>query len=338
MPCVSVIIVNYNGSHLLKECLDSLRKQTYTDFETIVVDNASTDGSVDLVKNHYPEVHVLVNEINLGYGEGNNMGIMYSKGKYVVLLNNDTKVHSRWLEELIKVAEQDTTIGMCASKILNYDNPEIIDNTGLLMYPDGLARGRGRLEKDRGQYDTLEEVFIPSGCAALYRKEMLEEIGLFDEDFFLYLDDVDIGLRARLAGWKCIYVPEAIVYHRYSATTEPYSLLKAYLVERNRIWIVIKYFPLRMLLMSPLYTFLRYLFQVYGALAGKGAVNKFTKSESIFNAIKIVLKAYLSAFRMSGKMLRKRRDIGRFKRVNNSEFYEWFKHYRISIRELAFKD
>ena len=338
MPFVSVIIVNYNGSHLLKECLESLSRQTYTDFEIIVVDNGSTDGSVELVKNHFPEVHILVNETNLGYGEGNNRGIMHSKGRYVVLLNNDTKVHHCWLEELIKVAEEDSSIGMCASKILNYDNPEIIDNTGLLMYPDGLARGRGRLEKDRGQYDTLEEVFIPSGCAALYRREMLEEIGLFDEDFFLYLDDVDIGLRARLAGWKCIYVPDAIVYHKYSATTEPYSPLKAYLVERNRIWIVIKYFPLRMILMSPFYTFLRYLFQIYAVLTGKGAVNKLTKSESIFNTIKIVLKAYLSAFKMSGKMLRKRRDIGRFKRVNNSEFYEWFKNYRISTRELAFKD
>ncbi len=338
MPLVSVIIVNYNGVHLLKDCLDSLRSQTLSDFEVILVDNASSDSSVKFVKEGYPEVRVIVNNDNLGFGGGNNRGIKASRAGYIALLNNDTKAHRRWLESLVEAAESDKTIGMCASKILNFDNPEIIDNTGLLMYPDGLARGRGRLEKDRGQYDRLEEVFIPSGCAAFYRRKMLDEIGLFDEDFFLYLDDVDMGLRARMAGWRCVYVPDAIVYHRYSATADPYSPLKAYLVERNRVWVVIKYFPLRMILMSPFYTSLRYLFQAYGILSGRGAVNRLAKSESMFNTIGIVLKAYLSALRMSGKMIRKRKEIARLKKIDNMEFHGWFKRYRIKVREIALKD
>ena len=338
MPKVSVIIVNYNGLHLLKECLDSLRKQTFRDFEIILVDNASSDGSVDFVKSHYPDVKIIVNEENLGYGGGNNVGIKSSEGKYVVLLNNDTRVHNRWLEELVNVAERDYKIGMCASKILNYDNPEIIDNTGLLMYPDGLARGRGRLEKDRGQFDKQEEVFFPSGCAALYRREMLDEIGLFDEDFFLYLDDVDIGLRGRLAGWKCMYVPDAVVYHRYSATAEPYSPLKAFLVERNRLWIVLKYFPVRLIFTSLFYTFLRYLVQGYGVLRGKGAGSHLLKSESALKSIGILIEAYLSALSRSGKMLKRRREIMKIKRVSNKDFYGWLKRYGIGVKEIALKD
>src|SRR5512135_3557568 len=145
MPVVSVIIVNYNGLSHLKECLDSLRGQTFRDFETILVDNASADNSAAFVKEHYPEVSIIENRENLGYGGGNNAGIRESQGKYVVLLNNDTKVDPHWLQRLVETAEKDGTIGMCASKILNYYHRDIIDNTRLLLYRDGIGRGRGRL-------------------------------------------------------------------------------------------------------------------------------------------------------------------------------------------------
>jgi len=337
-PEISVVIVNYNGVRLLTDCLDSLRLQTFRDFEVIFVDNASSDESVVFVTDNYPEVKVIVNSENLGYGGGNNTGIISSKGKYVALLNNDTRVDARWLDRLHAAAEKDRAIGMCASKILNYYHPEIIDNTGLLIYRDGIARGRGRLEKDAGQYALEEEVFFPSGCAGLYRREMLDEIGLFDEDFFLYVDDVDIGLRARMAGWKCLYVPDAVVYHKYSATTEPYSPLKAYLVERNRIWVVIKCFPLGMAAESLFYTMLRYIMQGYGIATGKGAGSRLVRSGSGLASVFILLRAYLSAFRKFSNMVRKRKRIMAAKKVSKREISLWFRRFGIGARELALKD
>jgi GT2 family glycosyltransferase len=324
--------------HLLRDCLDSLRGQTFRDFECILIDNASTDESVEFVRKHYPEVRIIQNQKNLGYGGGNNVGITASSGKYIALLNNDTKADANWLQRLVEAIEEDEKIGMCASKILNYYNPETIDNTGLLLYKDGIARGRGRLEKDVGQYASSEEVFFPSGCAGLYKREMLDGIGLFDEDFFLYLDDVDIGMRGRLAGWKCIYVPDAVVYHKYSATTEPYSSLKAYLVERNRIWIVMKYFPLRMMIVSLFYTLLRYVLQGYGALRKKGASSHLVRSESVFTILGIILKAYISALYKSGRMLRKRRQVMSIKKVTNREISQWFRVFGMGAKEIALKE
>jgi len=338
MPAVSVIIVNYNGLPHLKECLDSLRRQTFEDFEIVLVDNASADDSVRFVKSNYAEVTVIVNLKNLGYGGGNNVGIKASSGKYLALLNNDTRVDARWLQRLVEAAEKDGTIGMCASKILNYYHQDIIDNTGLLLYRDGIGRGRGRLEKDSGQYDSEEEVFFPSGCAGLYLRTMLDEIGLLDEDFFLYVEDVDIGLRARIAGWRCIYVPEAAVYHKYSATTEPYSPLKAYLVERNRIWVVLKCFPLGMLLVSPFYTLLRYFMQGYGAITGKGASGRFMESVSVFKVLGTLVKAYVTALGGLARTLRKRREIMGLKKIGKSEFKTLFKRFSVGVKEVSLKE
>ncbi len=335
---VSVIIVNYNGRDHLAECLDALRVQTFRDFEIILVDNASTDGSVIFVTKTYPEVAIIENRENLGYGGGNNAGIRQSHGKYVVLLNNDTKAEPKWLEKLIGPVEKDQGVGMCASKIMDYYHPEIIDNTGLLIYRDGIARGRGRLEEDRGQYALEEEVFVPSGCAGLYRRDMLEEIGLFDEDFFLYVDDVDIGFRARLAGWKCTYVPDAVVYHKYSATTEPYSPLKAYLVERNRIWVVMKCFPARLAITSIFHTLLRYLMQGYGIVTGKGAGSRLVRSGSGAGSGMILLKAYVSAFRKFGKMREKRKQIRMTRKVSRGDIASWLRRFGIGLKELALKD
>lgn len=338
MPLASVIIVNFNGLSHLKGCLDSLRGQTFRDFEVILVDNASADESVAFVNDNYPEVTVIENHENVGYGGGNNAGIKASSGKYLALLNNDTKVDPHWLQRLLETAEKDRTIGMCASKILNYYHQDMIDNTGLLMYRDGIGRGRGRLEKDIGQYDSAGEIFFPSGCAGLYKKEMLDEIGLLDEDFFLYVEDVDIGLRARIAGWRCVYVPDAVVYHKYSATTEPYSPLKAYLVERNRIWVVLKCFPIRMILVSPFYTLLRYIIQAYGALTGKGASGRLMQSTSVFKTLGILMKAYVTALGRFSKIMAKRREVMRTKKFSNRELAGRFSRFGISVREVSLKE
>jgi len=335
---ISVVIVNFNGKHLLAECLDSLREQTLNDFETILVDNASSDGSVEFVRTGYPEVRIVETGSNLGYGGGNNAGIVVAKGKYIFLLNNDTKVDPRCLYELFTCAEKNDNAGMCACRIMNYYEPAVIDNTGLLMYRDGIARGRGRLETYSDQYDNETEVFFPSGCAGLYRKSMFDEIGGFDEDLFLYLDDVDIGLRGRWAGWKCLYVPGAVVYHKYSATTEPYSPLKAYLVERNRIWIVFKYFPFTLLIGSFCYAIMRYIVQAYGMIRGRGAGSRLVSEQSFLSGVKTLLKAYWDGFMGIRSVLRKRKEIMSMMSITTGEIERLFASFSIGVVEVALKD
>jgi len=339
-PLASVIVVNWNGKAVIEDCLHSLSQQTYSSLEIIVVDNGSIDSSVALIREKYGDlVHLVQNQANLGFAGGNNVGIRVSRGKYILLLNNDATADPRWVEELVKVAESDPSIGMCASKIYSFDEPEILDSAGgLLIYRDGLSRGRGRLEHDQGQYDQVEEVLLPSGCACLYQRKMLDEIGLFDEDFFAYSDDTDLGLRGRIAGWRCLYVPTALAYHRYSASTGRYSPLKAYLAERNRIWVAIKNFPLIALFLSPVFTAWRLLLHAYALIIKRGVTGKFKEQHTIGALILSILNAYGSAIAGLPKMWMKRKEIQKYQRVSSRAIYSWFKLYRITASELAFKE
>jgi len=337
---ISVIILNYNGKDYIEECLDSVLDQTYEPLEIIVVDNASNDSSLEILKEKYSsKIKLIESNTNLGFAGGNNLALDYTKGEFIALLNNDAVADRRWIEEFMSAVNRcDGTFGMWASKILFYDDREIIDTAGHLIYPDGLNRGRGKGEKDKGQYDKEEEVFFPSGCAAIYRKEMLDIIGFFDPDFFAYGDDTDLGMKARIAGWKCIYVPKSVVYHHSSAASGKYSPLKAYLVERNRLWVLIKYFPLRYILLSPFYTGLRWILQLYGALTGKGAAGRFTEQYSLWKLISVLLRACFDAIRGSLKMIRKRLALNKIKKTSRRDFSLWIKRYRISAKEIALRD
>ncbi len=339
-PDVSVVIVNWNGRHLLAECLDSLVGQrNIRDVEVILVDNGSQDGSAEFVQGHYQNVKVISLPENIGFAGGNNAGIRIAAGKYIALLNNDTKADSLWLSGLVASAEAGPqTVGMWAGKILSYDRPGIIDNVGLLLYPDGLGRGKGRLEKDEGQYDAPGESLFPSGCAALYRKAMLDEIGLFDEAFFAYADDVDVGLRARLAGWECRYVPTAKVFHKYSSSSSAYSPLKAFLVERNRIWVLLKYYPLELILLSPVFTLLRLSAYMVGALTGKGASGRFSEQHSVVRAMFVLFRAWGAALKAVPAIVRQRRSGARLRLLSRFAIYRLFCTYRLSVREVGLKE
>jgi len=336
-PLISVVVLNWNGRQVVDKCLQSLQEQTYHLLEIIVVDNASTDGSVDLFKKEFPEVRLIVNGKNIGFGGGNNVGIRAAHGKYIMMLNNDTRLDPNCIEELKRAIEKNPHYGACASKILLEYEDNLIDAAGIVICPDGLSIGRGRLESG-DQYDEETEVFFASDCACLYRREMLEDIGLYDEDFFAYADETDMGWRAQLAGWKCIYNPKAIVYHFHSASSGTYSPMKAFLVERNRIWVALKSYPLPLLIFGQFYTFWRYMLQAYGAFFGKGAAGRFTSDFSKMELIKILMKVYLSIWKQLPLMLKKRRTIQKKKRINNREVYQLLKHFGISAKEIAFRE
>jgi GT2 family glycosyltransferase len=338
-PLVSVIIPNWNGRKFLAECIDSLKEQTFRDFETILVDNGSTDGSAELAEERYSGfLRIIRNSNNLGFTGGNNIGIQAARGEFIVLLNNDTWTEPTWLEELVKAIGPDPRVGMWASKVYSYFQRDQIEAVGELIYWDGLNRARGQYEQDRGQYEEKEEIFFPPGCGGMYRKRVFDEVGLFDEDFFAYGDDAEIGIRARMAGWRCFYVPKAILYHKNSGSTAPYSPLKAFYVERNRFWITVKYFPMSLLFLSLFFTIYRFGFQAYGVLTHQGAAGKFTEIYSPFRLMGILLKAYGSGFLYLPRMWRKRRRMAILQKVTFRDFYQWFKRFGISAKEISLRD
>ena len=238
---VSVVIPNWNGERFLRGCLQSLREQTFKAFEVILVDNASTDGSLALVEKEFPEVRIVKLVRNLGLTGGANAGIKAAQGEVIALLNNDAEAHPNWLESLWDALQRHPEAGMAASKILLYDRRSIINSAGDFYRLDGVPGNRGVWEEDRGQYDREEYVFGACGGAAAYRKAMLEEIGLFDEDMFMYCEDVDLAWRAQIAGYRCVYTPKAIAYHRLSATGG--GKLASFYNGRNFIYVLAKDYP-----------------------------------------------------------------------------------------------
>ena len=200
----------------------SCRTTTYG-FEVVVVDNGSKDGSLEMLAREFTtgqpfRLKIIRNSENKGFCAANNQGLAAAGGQLLALLNNDAEAEPGWLTALAAIFHDNPDVGMAASKILVHEDPTKIDKAGHLIYPDGQNRGRGSGELDIGQYDKIEEILWPDGCAAMYRGKMLDQIGGFDEDFFAYADDAELGLRARIAGWRCLYVPRAVVRHHRGST------------------------------------------------------------------------------------------------------------------------
>jgi len=338
VPAVSLIILNWNGRELLRGCLASVEAQTFSDFETIVVDNGSTDASVSMVEESFPNVRVIANDHNTGYCRGNNMGMDVAGGELVVLLNNDAELAPEFLERLTAAAEADASAGMFATRIMMYDRPAVLDSAGLLVYPDGVCRSRGWLDEMGPGYEESCDVLGPNGCAAAYRRVMLDDVGVFDERYFAYLEDLDLALRGQLRGWRCSYVPDAVAYHKKSMTSGYHSAFKAYLVERNRIWNALKLFPLRLLALSPFYTLARYGAQAYATMTGKGISSGFARDYSRTRLLRILLRSYLGAFARFPEIWAERRRIQGRRKLGAFAVYALMRRYRLPVRELAFKD
>ncbi|MBU1204260.1 MAG: glycosyltransferase family 2 protein [Nanoarchaeota archaeon] len=271
MVKASIIILNWNGLEFLKDCFESIQKQTFTDFETIMVDNNSQDGSPNYVENVFPWIRVIRNNKNTGQTGGDNTGIKHAKGEYIILLDNDTIVDKNWLKELVVAADSDPKIGMCGSKMYFMDDPRLICSTGLLAFTDGSAIDRGVYEIDKGQYDNKPDIFGPCGGSGLYKKEMLENMKIMgeymDNEFFAYCEDLDIAYKGRLLGYVCKFAPKSIVYHKVNASSRKISNLGLTCGIKNKMWVVIKNFPTKMLLkympfiaMRQVVSFVFYLF------------------------------------------------------------------------------
>ena len=242
-PKVSIIILNWNGLEDTIKCLESLKKITYPNYEVIVVDNGSRGNDADVLEEKYKGyINLIKNKTNLGFAEGNNIAIRKviegKESKYVFLLNNDTAVEPDFLDKIVEFAEHPgNKIGMFQSKILKYNNRKIIDSTGHKKYL-GVVFDRGVGQEDKGQFDKKRKIFGAMGAAVLYKREMLQEIGLFDRNFFAYVEDVELDFRARKIGWKARFVPESIVYHKGGATSIQNPQLFNELSMRNTLLVV----------------------------------------------------------------------------------------------------
>lgn len=242
-PNVSIVIPNWNGKTLLRECLYSLKKQSYARFKIIVVDNGSTDGSLDFLKFYHPEVKVIRLEKNLGFSRAVNEGIKLARTKYVALLNNDTKVSKNWLLFLIRAIQKNKPISAVASKMILMSGK--LDSAGDTMNSVGQAYHRGYGD-DPQKWNEPGLVFLVTAGASLYKRRVFSEVGMFDEDFFAYGEDVDWCLKAQLYGHKFWYEPSAIVYHRHKATASRIRRKVEYLQFRNMTLTIIKNFPFRL--------------------------------------------------------------------------------------------
>lgn len=335
-----MVVVNWNRRELLGRCLLSLSSQQNAPaFEVIVVDNGSSDGSLEMIEDQrtvlsFP-LKVIKNPDNRGFCEANNQGIAQAAGEWVALLNNDAEARPDWIASMYSPMSGRNEYGMVACKILVYEDPGKIDKAGHLIYPDGQNRGRGSGQLDRGQFDATEDVLWPDGCAAMYRKRMLDQIGGFDEDLFAYGDDAELGMRARIAGWKCLYVPQAVVLHHRGSTLGLFSPRRLELIERNRILLAVKHFPATLLWANGFYSAARVTAGAWAALRGKGEAGRFPGMAGKWKIAGALLRGTMQGLQMLPATLRKRRAMAPLRKLTPRQTRQLLFQHRISLKELS---
>lgn len=301
----SIVILSYNSREDLEECIPSLMSQTYQDFEIIVVDNASTDGSEEFIRTNYPMIKVVQTGKNLGYPAGNNAGFEVAEGEYIVVVNPDTVADPEWLSELIKPLKSDPTITATTSKILIYSQKDRINTCANTNHHTGLTFCRG-LNKLASEFDDYQPVGAVSGCSFAIRSDMLKNINGFDPDFFLYQEDADLSWRIRFAGGKIMYVPESVIYHKYKLSIAPW---KEFYLERNRYLILLKNFDSKtLLLLLPSLLITEIMTMGHAVLNGP----KYIKSK---------LLAYFWILRNIRVVLEKRHETLSKKEITDREFF-----------------
>jgi len=319
---VSVVIVNYNGREHLKECLSSVLGQSYTNFEVILVDNCSTDGSADYVQRNFPQVKVVKNSDNLGYGGGNNVAYKNARGKYIAVLNPDTSVDKDWLKELVYALQQRPNAKMVTSKVLLYHDPKIINCCGNDIHFTGLVFSRGLGEKEN-YYAREEYVVAPSGCSFLVPRALIEEIGFFDTEFSHHwlFEDTDLAIRLQLRGYKCLFVPSSKVYHKFALKM---NRQRYFMLERGRYLLLLKNFSCyTLILLLPSLLLTEALTWGYASYKGK---------EYIVSKV----MAYKWILKNLHKVLKKRAKVQKLRSVGDKEVLE-LTTWKISIPQQWLK-
>lgn len=315
-PLVSIIIVTFNNASVIKNCLLALREQSYRNAEVIVVDNDSADSTVRIIEN-FPDVKLVEAGINLGFTGGNILGLSHIQGELIVLLNPDTEPSPVWLEQLVHGMETDQQLGLCASKLIVYGT-DIIDSAGdgSTTTGRGFKRGEG---KDSSLYNTLEYVFGACGGAVMLRRELIADIGFLDNDFFLIHEDTDLNFRAQLAGWKCLFVPKAVVYHKVRSSIGIMSDMAVYYSVRNSRFVWVKNMPIKLIL--------KYLH--HHIIQEIGSFLYFCIKHRKWRAY---WHANIDFIKLLPGMIKKRKQVMRLKKITDSELEE--KLFAITDKQL----
>ncbi len=333
-PLVSVVVVCFNGLEITRRCLAGLLNQDYDPREIIVVDNGSQEDIRGMVAREYPRFRFLRMDRNLGFAGGYNRGMEAARGKYVAIINNDAVASPQWLGALVAAAEQDEGIGAVASIIADGNRPDVLDSCGVGLALDGMSR-----QLMRGLpvpvLDAPKEVLLASGCACLFRADALKAAGLFDESFFAYCEDTDLGLRLRWAGFRTVVAPGAHVTHCYSMTAGKYSLQKVFWVERNHCLVALKNFPPLLLLAFPFATLWRYLVQLYALASRSGDLIEFSTQSNFFQLTAAIAKAYISAIAKAPSMLRRRKSFMAGRKIGSGQMLRIILAHRISMAEVV---
>ncbi len=301
---VSIIIVSWNGRHLLESCLDSVFNQKFHDFEVILVDNGSSDGTSEYIRSNFSDVRLVALSENRGFTGGNNKGLQHAKGSFVVLLNNDATLNEDWLDIMVSSMKSDAGLGSCASKII-IEGTDVLDSVGDIFTTAFTGSKVGEFQKESNFMETLI-VAGPCAAAAMYRRSMIEQIGFFDDDFFLNHEDTDLNMRAWLAGWRCRYVPSAIAYHKVSTSIGKLSDTSVYYFSRNSLWVWGKNVPLLLMI-----RFLpqRLLYEI----------NSFINFCLIHGKWFPFLRGKYDAVRGISAILRKRREVKKLRKLTNDQ-------------------
>ena len=317
---VSVIIVNWNGQHFLERCLIALMSQTVQPHEIFLVDNASSDNSLEIAR-RFPAVRLLVQNLNTGFARGNNLAIQATsvESEWIALLNPDAFADPRWLEALLVAAESNPEFDLFDSKLVKAADPTMLDGIGDAYHLSGLVWRMGHGEPVLTFTDNEREVFSPCAAAALYRRRALSEVGGFDEDYFCYGEDVDLGFRLRLAGYRCLYVPQSVAHHVGSGTTGgQHSDFSTYYGHRNLVWTFVKDMPgLLFWSLLPLHVLLNLVSIGWFAMRGRG---------------NIILRAKRDALLGLPKMWRKRQHIQKTRVVSIREVWQQLNKLVIPIK------
>jgi GT2 family glycosyltransferase len=331
---VTVIVPTVGAGAALEECVRSLLAQTVTDVEIIVVDNSGKQLAAESPSVR-ESTRVIHNDQNVGFGAAINQGIRASQSPFIAVLNDDAVAHPDWLERMLASAEARYEIGMCAPQIrlIGPHQESRLDSAGMLIARDGSSKQRGHGEPV-ATYARPQQALLPTGCAALYRRDMLDEIGLFDERFFLYCEDTDLGLRARWKLWECMYAPSAIVDHRYSHSAGKASSLKAFYVERNRLFVAVKNFPLPDLALVPLFTLVRFFWHLVYLSKGQGKASEY-RAAGNSNLAGVALRAWAALMPELPRLLRERRKIQHHGRMNPKQFSKLLAAFRVGERQVA---